>query len=752
MTVPTILLDQALAIAATGVPVFPCGANKAPVCVGGFNRATCNPASIRALFAHRAAVLIGMPTGPASGVIVIDIDPRHDGNEWLEANRYRLPATRTHGTMSGGSHFLFNDSGHGIRNSAGVSKNGKGIAPGIDVRGAGGYVCIPPSPGYTITDDAPRAEVPAWLVALCNQPREPVQAEALPPRKPRVAVAHGEASAYGRATLESACQDIRNAPEGIKSDTLNREAYSVGGLVSAGHIPQGEAIQALEDALRDLSARGTIKDMRAAERTLRAAFQQGMGRPRDIPDRPEAMAVDLSNVAPFLKQFEAANAALQRAATAAPLPVSNKLMDVDGALKMFVDYCQVTAISPQPFLALAAGITAIGALAGRRYRTKTNLRSNIYAVGVADSGGGKDQARKAIKKIFMDAKLTRYMGGEDIASGTAIMTALMRHPAMLFQIDEFGDWLGEVLSPKASPHKKQIAQRLKTLYSNANTFVSGTEYADQSKTGRAREDVEQPHACLYGTTTPSQFWRACAAGSLEDGLLARFLIFVSPESYPDHQKQEYKAPPAELVAAFQAIASGATPPGGGNLPEPHTTPMIAGECDEPYLVPMTPEADAAYDAMSEHQLARLRKNAGSYITSIAGRLTENATKLALVRAISRNPRGPVINATDIAWGRALSEHCIDTLLREADENVAETPFARNMQQALKVIKQHGPCTEYEMVRKGWRVGEKERAEILRTLIGTGQILAIQQSGGDKAGKPTTRYNFAALAHSQGEAL
>lgn len=743
MTVPTILLDQALAIAATGVPVFPCGANKAPVCVGGLNRATCNPASIRTLFSHKAAVLIGMPTGPASGVVVIDIDPRHDGNEWLDANRYRLPATRTHGTMSGGFHLVFNDSGHGIRNSAGLHKNGKGIAPGVDVRGAGGYVCIPPSPGYTITDDAPRAEVPAWLVALCNAPREPVPAEAMPLRKPRVAVAHGEASPYGRATLESACHDLSNAPEGAKHETINREAYSVGGLVSAGHIPQGEAIQALEGALRDLSARGTIKDMRAAERTLRAAFQQGMGRPRDIPDRPEAMAVDLSNVAPFLKQFEAANAALQRAATAAPLPVSNKLMDVDGALKMFVDYCQVTAISPQPFLALAAGITAIGALAGRRYRTKTNLRSNIYAVGVADSGGGKDHARKALKDIFLAAKLTRYMGGEDIASGTAIMTALMRHPAMLFQIDEFGDWLGDVLSPKASPHKKQIAQRLKTLYSAAGSFVSGTEYADQSARGREREDIIDPHACLLGTSTPGQFWRACAAGSLEDGLLARFLIFVSPESYPDQQLPEYNAPSPALVAAFQAIAHGPGPVVAGNLPEPHTAPMMPSESGEPHLVPMTPEAEVMFITMQRDQLERLRKHAGTYVTSITGRLLENATKLALVRAISRNPAAPVIGAADMGWGRALSEHCIDTLLREADQNVAETPYARNVQQAKKLIRKNGPITNSEMFRKGWTLPERDRLEILNNLTQSGQIIGTVKEPGKAGGRPTVRYTIGA---------
>jgi hypothetical protein len=143
----TALLDAALALAATGLPVFPCGADKSPVCAGGFKAATCDPGRIRSLFSHSAARLIGVPMGPASGIIAIDIDPRHGGDVWLAANEANLPRTQRHRTQSGGIHLLFKDGGHGIRNSAGQ------IAPGVDVRGDGGYIIFPPSPGYTVIDD-----------------------------------------------------------------------------------------------------------------------------------------------------------------------------------------------------------------------------------------------------------------------------------------------------------------------------------------------------------------------------------------------------------------------------------------------------------------------------------------------------------------------------------------------------------------------------------------------------------------------
>jgi Bifunctional DNA primase/polymerase, N-terminal len=147
----------ALELAAAGFPVFPCNAKKKPVVTNGFLSASTDPAIVRVLFAKRATKLIGVPTGPASEVDVLDFDYRHGAKPWEDANQYRLPETRVHQSQSGGRHLLFRHT-PGIRNSAGR------IAPGCDVRGAGGYIIMPPSPGYTVISDAPIAPWPEWLL------------------------------------------------------------------------------------------------------------------------------------------------------------------------------------------------------------------------------------------------------------------------------------------------------------------------------------------------------------------------------------------------------------------------------------------------------------------------------------------------------------------------------------------------------------------------------------------------------------
>jgi len=719
-TTPT-LVDAAIAM---GVPVFPCDAQKRPLTAHGFKDATANPEEIRRLFANPKAAMIGMPTGEITWLVVVDVDVKDGraGMEWLNANSHRLPQTRTIRTGTGGLHIYLRWPGQIIRNSAGK------IAPGIDIRGDGGYVVVPPSPGYAVADNSDVAEVPEWLMPILAPPAPPERptapAQVSAPSRP-----HNPdgGTHYGVAALHSECDAIRRAWDGSKHHTLNKAAFSIGGLVAAGELQEGFAFAELSAALADI--RHACKDFRHAQNTLRTAFQYGMRKPRDVPERMPAIPDGQPHAAAaLLAKLDARNAEKQKA----PLPVAADLMDVPGALKMFVEHCEATAISPQPFLALAAGITLIGTLAGRRYCTTTNLRTNIYAIGIADSGAGKDHARRVIKKCLHAADLSQYLGGSDIASGSGLRTALARHPAMLFQIDEFGDWLTGIVSDKAGSHRKQIAAMLKELYSSASGPWQGTEYADQSKMGRPREDIHDPHACFYGTTTPGQFWNAIAGASLHDGLMARMLLFVSPCSYPDEQEPALIDPPAELIEALQAIARGA---GGGNLADLMMSTMPATVT----TVAETPEATDAKRAMRHDQLQQQREAEGTYVTAIAGRLAENAMKLALIRAVARDPGKPVIDVTDVAWGRALAQHCVDTLLRDAGMHVADTDYERKMQKTLNIIRKHGPLTAHAMVdRHRLGLNPKERAEVLDDLVRMGKVVTVEPDK-NKPGPKTIKY-------------
>jgi Bifunctional DNA primase/polymerase, N-terminal len=225
------------ALAAAGIPSFPCRIDKSPACCGGFKAAMADSDGLRDLLRHRWG-LIGVATDKASGLDVTDIDSRHGGNEWLAKNRHRLPATRAHRTRSSGVDMLFHHQ-HGMRNSAGR------IAPGIDVRSSGGYVIWWPAAGLPLVSETPVAWCPTWLRKLAPPPFQTPQIARSRPAVEADA-GWGPTPRYSRAALERVCEAIARAPIGAQESTLNSEAYSVGRLVASGHMPRPPGFRLLD--------------------------------------------------------------------------------------------------------------------------------------------------------------------------------------------------------------------------------------------------------------------------------------------------------------------------------------------------------------------------------------------------------------------------------------------------------------------------------------------------------------------------
>ncbi len=247
---------NALAAAlALGVPCFPCSANKRPAIPGpgGHNHATDDRAALCVLWRRYPGPLVGVPTGEASGLSVLDADTaRHpEATAWLDAHRTRLPTTRVHQTISGGLHLVFQHA-PGVRNSQ------NRLAPGIDTRGEGGYAIWWPATGCPVLCDAPPAPWPDWLL------------EALLRR----ATALGAAAVSGPATpldhrrLEGLLRKLAFAPEGQRNGLLYWSACRLGEAIGKGEIAPdiGEAVL-LRAALRA----GLPKD--EARRTIASGFK-----------------------------------------------------------------------------------------------------------------------------------------------------------------------------------------------------------------------------------------------------------------------------------------------------------------------------------------------------------------------------------------------------------------------------------------------------------------------------------------------
>ena len=73
------LPTAAFTFAGAGIPVFPCvPGGKQPLTTRGFHDASANPAQVTAWWRHWPDASLGLPTGAASGVDVVDVDVHPD--------------------------------------------------------------------------------------------------------------------------------------------------------------------------------------------------------------------------------------------------------------------------------------------------------------------------------------------------------------------------------------------------------------------------------------------------------------------------------------------------------------------------------------------------------------------------------------------------------------------------------------------------------------------------------------------------
>jgi hypothetical protein len=229
-------LDEALKLAAVGIPCFPCHASKRPACPHGFKEATANKDELRQLWRRSPGVLVGVPTGARSGIFVLDIDsPRHpEAGAWLSRNAFRLPDTRRHRTRSGGLHFLF-------KHCADLKSSISRLALGVDTRGSGGCVIWWPAHLGLTADHhfVPPAPVPDWLVA------------ALTPQPPAAVPYTSRADAAASDRLEGVLAFVATARQGERNRLTFWGACRIYDMLAEGqldHRTGADALAALAEA------------------------------------------------------------------------------------------------------------------------------------------------------------------------------------------------------------------------------------------------------------------------------------------------------------------------------------------------------------------------------------------------------------------------------------------------------------------------------------------------------------------------
>lgn len=502
----------------------------------------------------------------------------------------------------------------------------------------------------------------------------------------------------------------------------NAQVVSLGHELASRGVPEDydpDALQRFGQTMRPTNTAGEIAPLNWDNEWRALKHGRATARRAGTPTVAHGAAI---SAALLESSTQKVRERVQSAARAIPSvtlsPCPEVLLTPPGLLGDYVRYTTATARMQQPILAIANGLVLLATAIGRTVRTETDLRVNLYTLGIAPSASGKDYSRKVAKKLLTAAGLAGRLGGENLASDTGLLDAMYRSATSLFQIDELGRLL-KTMTKSDKGHLFNIPTILMQLYSSADGLFLGKEYA-----GGERKDIEQPCACLYGTTVPAHFFSALTHDESEDGFLARFLIFIGDEEPPE-QLPVLQNLPEPLVQALRALAArpiNVDPKGN----------IDALQIPRPQVYRMDDGARRRFAELNSEILRLRTQHRAQHLAAIWGRAWELSAKVALIIAASRVDAPPVIVEADAEYAIALVRWCCGNMAACIGLYVAENETESVNKRVERLIREAGEegLSMTELHGKTRFLKKRDRAEIIEQLQDCGlAVLRVEKAKG-----------------------
>jgi hypothetical protein len=217
-------------------------------------------------------------------------------------------------------------------------------------------------------------------------------------------------------------------------------------------------------------------------------------------------------------------------------------------------------------------------------------------------------------------------------------------------------------------------------------------------------------------------------------------VLQTPENYPDPQfgTEPLDQRLSEIARKLQLVAAG---PGvepenlkvalasvlrsvqprweetrGGKLKRAFSRPVAP-------VVPMTAGAQGLDREIAIQEVHAKRANEGKSLgTSIIARTTEHVRRLALIRAVSMDPKNPTVTVDDMLWARKVVQLSQGLLLAAIEEHVADTPWEANLKKLRRIIQGHGGWIDGTTLNNRCKfLTSKDRDQALRQLEESGLI-------------------------------
>ena len=756
MSNSNLLLEAALSYASRGWRIHPLERQgKKPLLKDWPNRATSDKSVIRAWWIKYPTANIGLATGSGSGVFVLDVDISNGklGQQSiyeLEGEIGEIPDTLESMTGSGGRHLFFKTTARDVRNK-------QNIRPGLDVRGDGGYVVLPPSLhacghryDWPCGSKTLIAKCPIRLLNLLLPPT----CKSIPPWERPAKPPPIHVSPHSSQVVERASRYLSECAPAVEgAGGHNALLWAARAMIDGFALPEVDALSLLWNEYNPRCIppwdRNSLSDVKEFERKVSEVRRMPSKKPKGWllddynmqyedaallaygaklrdgllagHEKKCANLIGLSaavmprNEAVCINGFpeQATSGCSENScnlqthamvATADPLSnASDNDYEIPGLVADLMKHILDTAPSPNVPLAFCASVVLVAALAGRKYRDECDVRPNLYITALAPSGAGKEWGRKMIK-LAIRVSGARVDVADSFASAQGIEDALFSTPNLLLLADEI-DSLMKTLNVKGETRYEEIHKMVLSLFGE-----SSSEHSMRRRAGVPGGRIVQPHLSVFGTAVPKNFYAALSERQMIGGLLSRMIVIDDRREWTPQKARPLDPLPESIKSALQYLGR----IGGDDM-------LLA----EPVLktVESTKAAEDIFDRLQQKakQVINGASDDEEVVKAVWARVGELARKLALIYAISEDCICPVVGEAAALWSTTFMQKHADKMLAMVKRYGANGEFEQRCRKFLDFISSKGGTVVHSVALKYMKIPSKDLIQLTGTLGERGEI-------------------------------
>lgn len=365
-----------------------------------------------------------------------------------------------------------------------------------------------------------------------------------------------------------------------------------------------------------------------------------------------------------------------------------------------------------PNLALGGAIALMAVVCSNRFRFNDTW-PNVFVLNLAPTGAGKSFPQRIIKKILDEKLSSDLIGYGNYRSSSALTKNLVSKRERLDIIDEVAGLFAQMKS--GGLYQTEILDELCKLWSDSNTKFLAGEYSEKTDTSTCYN----PCISIIGSSTISGIKNNLNKLMIEKGLMPRFLIF-SHDSY-GKIKDDYLDEKLlnkvtdnlkELIAKFPKRKSAVE------------VPTLHGPMYDPRnMAPIEKEAISYFNSLKREFASRMESGDHEASKHILSRGKEQIMKLSLLHAVSN---GRKITLEDLKWAKEVFDISMHNSKAFIEESSVDNEHEKDVTQVFNFIIEKGEITHSKLQHRFRRIQSIRLKQIIQQLIEDSSIIPFER--------------------------